>query len=252
VHFAPSSSNPDEFVGGFGGSIASTITQPANNVLARLQALTNGVSTLASIRSRVLAAVYEFAVSQYHRLAFENLSESIFEAHRSAIDRVLADAAPEVLEKLPSIMDRLAAGDTEAMSQAMNSVRRMIKAFADRVYPPREEDVVLDGQKYDVGSDKVLNRLKLFLSANCASQSRRDRLNRSIRDIHERASVGSHADVTQQEARALVLVAHMTLGEIAEFSGVATDNVPSNKPLQPRSGVEPEMQPPVDDAAARG
>src|SRR5262245_30652363 len=124
VHFAPSSSNPNEFVAGFGGTIASTFVQPANTVLARLQVLTTGVSTLASIRSRVLAAVYEFAVRHYHALAFENLSETIFESHRSSVDRVLAEAAPEVLEKLPSIMDRIAAGDTEAVSQAMNSVRR--------------------------------------------------------------------------------------------------------------------------------
>src|SRR5688572_24659961 len=114
VHFAPSSANPNEFVAGWLGSTADKIAQPANAVLGRLQTLTNAVSILSSIRSRVLAAVHEFAVRQYHALAFENVSESIFESHRAVIDRVIAEAAPEVLEKLPSIMDRIAAGDAEA------------------------------------------------------------------------------------------------------------------------------------------
>jgi hypothetical protein len=251
VHFAPSSANPHEYVAGWGGATADKIAQPANAVLGRLQSLTNGVATLSSIRSRVLAAVHEFAVRQYHALAFENLSESIFESHRAVIDRVLAEAAPEVLEKLPAVMDRIAAGDAEAVSQAMNSVRRMIKALADRVYPAVTEPVVVDGQKYEAGSDKVLNRLKLFLLSNCSSESRRDRLNRSIRDINERASAGAHADVTHSEARALMLAAHLTLGEIVECANITTGHLPSNKPLQPSSGVEPIAQVPVDDTAAR-
>jgi hypothetical protein len=59
VHFAPSSANPHEFVGGFAGTTADKIAQPANAVLTRLQALTTAVSTLSSIRSRVLAGKYD-------------------------------------------------------------------------------------------------------------------------------------------------------------------------------------------------
>jgi hypothetical protein len=218
-----------------------------------MQALTTGVSTLSSIRSRVLAAVHEFAVRQYHALAFEKLSESIFESHRVVIDRVLGEAAPEALAKLPAVMDRLAAGDAEAISQAMNSVRRMIKALADRVYPPTAEPVIVEGQKYEVGADKVLNRLKLFLAGNCPSESRRDRLNRSIRDINERASAGAHADVSHSEARALMLAAYLTLGEIVECADVTTGHLPPfDKPVQSASGVEPMVLAPIDDDAARG
>ena len=67
-----------------------------------------------------------------------------------------------MLEKLPAIADRLAVV-TPRRSATMNSVRRMIKALADRIYPSSSEPVVVDGHKYDVGSDKVLNRLKLSL-----------------------------------------------------------------------------------------
>jgi hypothetical protein len=226
INFAPSSANPHELVAGLGGLIANTVTQPAREVLSRLQGLTISVSALSSIRSRVLAAIHEFAVSHYHRLAFEGLAESIFEKHRTAVDRLLASEAPDVLEKLPAIYDRLSANDAEAISQAMNSVRRMIKSVADRLYPPSSEPVVQGGQTYGVGSDKVLNRLKLFLDDRCKSGSRRDRLNRAIRDIHERASAGTHVDVTPSEARALFLAAYLTLGEIIELQGSPTQPEP--------------------------
>ncbi len=225
IHFAPSSSNPNEYVAGLG--IATSFTKPAESVLERLQILTTAVSNLSSIRSRVLTAVHDFAVSRYHSLAFEGLAEGIFEKHRTAIDRLLASEAPDVLEKLPAIYDRLSAGDDpEAVSQAMNSVRRIIKSAADQVYAPSETPVSVDGQRYEVGTDKVLNRIKLFLESRCESASRKQRLNRSIRDIHERASAGSHADISPSEARDLFLAAYLTLGEILECSGVSIQTAP--------------------------
>src|SRR4029434_5655764 len=70
VQFAPSSANPHEFISGFAGSTTTPMLKPAQDVLLRLQALTTAVQTLTSIRSRVLAAVHEFAVSNYHGLTF--------------------------------------------------------------------------------------------------------------------------------------------------------------------------------------
>jgi AbiTii len=219
IHFAPSSSNPNEYVSAFG--IANKFTEPATNVLVRLTNLTNAVSTLRSIRSRTLSALHDFATASYYELAFTNLAQSVFESHQSHIDMLLASHAPDAISKLPAIYDRLSAGDPEAVSQGLNSCRRMIKAFADAVYPPVEGSIDVDGQTYEIGADKVLNRIRLYLLAHCPSSSRRDRLNRSLRDIHERASAGSHADVQPEEARSLFLGTYLTLGEIL----VATGNV---------------------------
>lgn len=215
VQLSLSSANPNEFVGGL-GQVARGIAEPTEKVLKHLAGLTGVVSTLSSLRSRVLAAIHEFAVGHHHRLAFSGLAETIFDRHRSAVDLLIQGAAPEVLEKLPAVYDRLSAGDKESVSQAMNSVRRMIKVFADSVYPPEKKPVSVDGKKYEVGSDKVLNRIELYLRGSCTSASRRDRLKRSLRDVYDRASAGSHADITPQEARSLFLAGYLTLGEILE------------------------------------
>src|SRR6266516_964725 len=60
IHFAPSSANPAEFVTGFAGRNIESVKAPAEGVLMRLQALTSAVGTLASVRSRVLAAGHDF------------------------------------------------------------------------------------------------------------------------------------------------------------------------------------------------
>jgi hypothetical protein len=214
IQFAPSSSNPNEFVMGYAGTNALTITKLAKEVLDRLQSLTTAVTNLSGVRSRVLTAIHDFAAKAYYDRAFKGIAETIFERHKTSIDLLLRDHASDVLEKIPAIYDRLASGEQEAISQAMNSVRRMIKAFADTVYPPGEGTVELNDHKYEIGNDKVLNRIKLFLNSKCSSESRCERLNKNIRQINDRASVGSHKDITVKEAQALFLHSYLTLGEI--------------------------------------
>lgn len=214
IQFAPSSSNPNEFVTGYAGLTAQSITKPVQDVLQRLESLTTAVTTLTSIRSRVLSAIHAFASKIYYDRAFASIAETIFEKHKTTIDELLRANVSDVLEKIPAIYDRLAAGDQEAVSQAMNSLRRMIKAFADAVYPPREEVVEFNGHTYEVGSDKILNRINLFLEENCPSQTRCGRLKSNLRKLYDRASAGAHADISSEEAQTLFLQTYLTLGEI--------------------------------------
>ena len=218
VTFAPSSSNPNEFVTGFGGLTAQRMNDPVLKTLQRLTELSNGVSRIASIRSRVFARLHSFCTRTLYEMEFGSLAEGIFAEHKTIIDKLLAAQAGDVLEKLPAIYDRLRSDDPEAISQALNSVRRMINSFADAVCPPGEGTVELNGEKYEIGSGKTLNRIKLFLNSRCASPSRCDRLNKTLRAIHERASAGTHGDASFGEARALFLQTYLTLGEILEAS----------------------------------
>jgi hypothetical protein len=214
VQLSLSSANPTEMVTGFAGQTAQQMSMPAVAVLNRLQLLTTEVTTLSSIRSRVLAAVHAFAVRVYHELAFSGLAETIFEAQKSRVDELLAKHAPDVLEKIPAVYDRLGEGDDEALSQAMNTLRRMIMVFADAVYPPSPMKRELEGESYDIGTERSLNRIKLYLSDKGASKSRSERLTKSLRSIYERASAGSKKDIAVDEARSLFVMAYLDLGEI--------------------------------------
>jgi hypothetical protein len=218
INFAPSSANPQEFIGGYAGTTALTMVQPVKDVLNRLKALTNNVVQMSCIRSRVVAAVHDFAVGAYHRLAFSGLAESIFEKHRREVDDLMRSVAPEALDKIPAVYERLSTGVPEAISQGMNSLRRIIKSVADRVYPASDHPVNINGKKYEVDADKVLNRISLFLKEHCPSKSRRDRLNHSLREIYERASTGVHAEINATEAQALFLGTYLIAGEVLGFA----------------------------------
>jgi hypothetical protein len=161
VTFAPSSANPHEWVTGIQGSNLAKLAAPAETVLARLQFLTTQLGQYREIQSRVVAEIHEFVVRTYHRLAFSGAAESIFNDYQREVDTLLRKHAADVLQKIPTICSRLGESDPEATSQALNSCRRMIKAFADAVQSAAEQEVELDGQKYSLGSDKVLNRSDL-------------------------------------------------------------------------------------------
>jgi len=49
---------------------------------------------------------------------------------------------------------RLTAGDSEAINQALNSVRRTIKAFAAAVCPGVDVPVEVGNQSYEVGTEQ--------------------------------------------------------------------------------------------------
>jgi hypothetical protein len=214
VSFSVSSANPHEWVTGGYGQNASRVSEPIQTITQTLQQRSHSIAQFREIQSRVIAAVHDFAVRTYYQLAFSGASSSIFRDHQSEIDALLREHSPEVLEKIPAIVARLAEGQAEAISQAMNSCRRMIKAFADTVQPPSDETVHVDGAPYEIGSDKVLNRIQYFLHQNCKQTGRRDRLRRNLRAIWDRASAGTHADADASEARAIFLQTYLTLGEI--------------------------------------
>ena len=214
IHFAPSSSNPNEYVTGFMGQHPATATRPVSDVLMRMGGNREAIAVLSGIRSRVLSILHAFVTSTYYELAFSGLAESIFEKHKSGVEALLSQAAGDALEKIPAIYDRLAAGDQEAISQALSTCRRVIDAFADAVYPPRDQAVIINGNEFKVGSENTLNRITVYLHERCPSASRRERLRRTIRGIHERVCAGVHADVALDEGKSLFLQTYITLGEI--------------------------------------
>lgn len=218
VNFAPSSANPKEYVAGFVGQHVQTATGPANAALTRMTALTSSITICRSTTSKIMAVLHDFITKTYYELAFRDVAESIFEAHKKHVDALLAASAGEALQKIPAISERLAAGDTEAISQALSTCRRVLHAFADSVQPPTTEKLRLGDKLLEGGADKYMNRIGYFLRQNCKSKSREDRLHGTVKALYERFCAGTHDDVTAGEARALFVILYVTLGEVLSLS----------------------------------
>lgn len=193
VHYAPSSANPAEYVGGIYGGNVLTATGPANKALERMQLNSQLISKLRGVASKAMAVLHDFVTKTYYEVAFRGIAESIFDLHKRQVDGLLAKSAGEALQKIPSIAERLAASDPEAISHAMTTARRVLCSFADAVYPPTSEPVIFNGQQMDCRPDKYfksapnIHQTTRGQSVACRSFSFNDSKNvRSLQRRHAR------------------------------------------------------------------
>jgi hypothetical protein len=185
-----------------------------SNVTTAMTQSATLISTLSAIKSRVLARLHQFVSEVYYSLAFEGLSESIFERYKRDVDSLIAESCGNVLSQMPAVIDRLAEAQPEAISQALTTCRRIIESFADSLFPPTEETIEIGGNTVTLGPDKHQNRINAYIHRHTDSQTRKKRLRQNLANLFDRVSTGVHTDVTLEEARALFLNTYLLLGEI--------------------------------------
>ena len=184
------------------------------NVTSAMRDTANLISRLSAIKSRVLAQLHQFVSEAYYGLAFEGLAESIFEKYKAEIDVLISETCGGVLDQITSIIDRLAIGESEAVSQALTTCRRIIESFADSIFPPTEDAIEINGNRLNLGPDKHQNRINAYIHQHTESKTRKKRLRQNLANLFDRVSAGVHDDVTAEEARALFLNTYLLLGEI--------------------------------------
>lgn len=180
----------------------------------QMASTTNYISTLSGIKSRVLAHLHDFVSEVYYEKEFDSLSESIFEKYKSEIDTLISAHCGDVLEQIPSVMSRLAEGDSESVSQALSTTRRIIDSFADSVFPPTEEIIEIGGNEVTLGANKHQNRINAYVHQRVDSKSRKTKIRQNLSNLYGRVSTGVHNEVTTEEARSLFLNTYLFLGEV--------------------------------------
>lgn len=184
------------------------------NVTTAMSQCAVTIARLSGIRTRVLGLLHTFVSEVYYEKEFESLSESIFERFKEEVDSMISEHCGEVLEKIPSVMDRLAEGDQESISQALNTCRRILESFADSIYPPTDSTFDIGGNILKLDASKHQNRINVFIHLNSKSQSRKQRLRQNLSNLFDRVSTGVHNEVSADEARALFLNSYLFLGEV--------------------------------------
>ncbi|MFJ3771119.1 hypothetical protein ACIPX0_05425 [Streptomyces sp. NPDC090075] len=183
----------------------------------------NNVQQLTANYRIVLTAVrnflHEFTYKHFYSLRFSAHQGEMFEEAKTSIDKILEQMPGEALRKLDSAYVNIKAGDAESVAGAMNSIRRLIDAVADAVFPATDE-VRKDGQGKEIklGNQNRLNRIKAHIDDHVDSKSRGSRLKRSIDDIYARVSSGVHSEVAPSEATYLYLSTYALLGEIVSLN----------------------------------
>lgn len=196
-------------------SLSGDYIVPAQNSrFVQLNSTASDISMLSGIISGVMAALHDFVSRTFYELMFSEIQADLFSSAQTEIDARVAPMIGDALSKIDVINERLRTGDTEAISHAMTTCRRLIDAAADALFPAAEGTDEIDGEQVGTGKSQTLNRLNLYVDKKGATKGRRDRIRRSLSDIYGRVSKGVHDDVNPHEARFLFLQTYLTLGEI--------------------------------------
>lgn len=184
------------------------------NSIQSMNYTSQNISKLSGIKSRVLAKLHDFVSEIYYEKVFEEFSEGIFESYKKEINSLLIDKCGNILQRIPSITDRLKEGNKEAISQALTTCRRIIDNFADEIFPPRNDIFQINDKDLSLKADKTLNRINVFVYQNCESKSRQKKIGQNLLNLYNRLSAGVHDEVDIEEARALFLNTYLILGEV--------------------------------------
>jgi len=209
ISYSISSANPNQYVG-----IAYSPDSTINKLINDATSARDVINQLSGTRSKVLGLLHGYVSNVYYETEFSGLSESLFETFKNKVDVLLADKCKGALDKIPAINDRLVSGDLEAVSQALNTCRRIIDAFADAVFPASDTPFIIGDNELDVKQDKTQNRINAYIYQKCHSESRRIKFRQTLKNLYSRVSTGVHNDVLLEEAKVLFLETYTYLGEV--------------------------------------
>ena len=186
----------------------------ANNVSSNINQAASDIARFEGIKSAVLSLIHDFATDVYYERVFDGLAESIFDSYKKEVDLLIARNTGDVLDKIPFVINSLSDAEPESISQALNTCRRIIDAFADNVFPATDDTVEADGNSISLKRDKVKNRLTTYVSQHCDSKSRAKKLRDNLSNLYDRVSSGVHNDIDCEEAKSLFFNTYLILGEI--------------------------------------
>ncbi|QLK62615.1 hypothetical protein GE278_18445 [Enterobacteriaceae bacterium Kacie_13] len=176
------------------------------------------ISTRTGIKSKALGILHGFISHIYYEKELDYLATSIFDSYKKEVDDLISNHCNDVLQQIPSVVNRLSEGEDESISQALTTVRRIIDSFADSIFPPSDGNYQIGGNSLSLDAAKHLNRLNVFIHQRIESKSRKDKLRQNLANLYSRVSAGVHSDVTAEEAKSLFLNCYLLLGEILHIS----------------------------------
>ena len=206
-------------------------TPPSEQERFRLGRTHSGLDTLAkmdlfdrerrAMLHRIGIAIHEWATGVYIAHRFREVAGNVFDRFKTEADVVLAEVCPDAIAKLMHAIERAGTDSPEAWAAATMSCRRVLNAFADAVYPPREE--LVNGRK--VGKAEYKNRLWAFAKERGSKAREKqflateeiDGLCQTLDRVYELDSKGVHAEVTKQEAHLAVLRTYILLSQLARI-----------------------------------
>jgi hypothetical protein len=188
--------------------------------------LNNALLQCRSVLMRQRDAIGDYLSKVETQLHFGAVTTDMFERNREYVDRRLAAVAPQVLEQFAAAYERQADGDGEARSHALLSCRRVLKSFADALYPATGAEMEgLDGNRRIMSDDGYINRLCQYAADATAGSASRDlivesveALGRKLKRLNSLSSKAVHADVSAAELDQCIMQTYLVVGDLLRLA----------------------------------
>jgi hypothetical protein len=166
--------------------------------------------------------VYKSITNMWIELRFGGVIETIFEENKKLVDvdSRLIKFCPNSVEKFVSAYERLKETNPESWAQAVTTCRRILKDFADVVFPPK--DTLVNGRK--VGEEEYINRLWAFASEKIGSSANReliqseiDYIGNKIDALYSLVRKGTHGNISKHEADMSIIRTYLLIGDMIKL-----------------------------------
>ncbi len=184
-----------------------------------------------AILERIKQRTHNYLSNTEKQLLYGQIHSDIFDKNRNYVEIKLGEICPDAMKKFISAYRRLQEDEPESRAQALTSCRRLLKSFADTLYPSRPDPVKCeDGETRILTDDKYISRLWQYIFENTKSSRSNELVIAELHDLGNRldkiynlASKGTHADVSDFEANQCVIQTYLLIGDILKISGVASN-----------------------------
>lgn len=201
------------------------------------------LGSLRNILSRVRQSTHDYLLATEAELDSGREESRFFDQVYTRINSLLNTYAPDAAKQFVAAQDRLSAGDSEAISHALTSCRRMIESLANTLYPATsEEKIGVDGIAREMSNEAYKNRLLQYVQENVGKHQSGAVLQAVISDLGKRlnaldalASKGVHAHPSVAEAHTCVLQVYLLAGDLLSIAEETSPLMQSDEPDERRA-----------------
>lgn len=195
------------------------------------------VQESSDIVERIRQSVHDFLLATETEINSGSAEGGVFERGLEYVRAQLAQRSPSALAKFKAAEDRLRDGSPEDLSQALTSVRRMIKELADVLYPATGETIVGHDKISRVMDDAAYrNRLIQFVKDKLGKSDLSGVVSDTLRSLGTRltnldrlANKGVHSDVGAAEAETTVVWTFLLAADLLRIDdGTSLDLAPDH------------------------
>ena len=208
----------------YGDNATPLAIDKAKNVNER-NAIVKEITNLTNSYQTIFGHLYSYVLRTYQALKYGNTVDDIFTEARLQVDERLSQLCPEAIAKFVSVYENMDSSNPEDWANAVHSCRRILKDFADSIYPPTDIPVILpSGKTIKVGEDNVINRLIQYVENNASSKtyssvvgSTLQYLGNRLDAIFEATNKGTHSEILQGEAKRYIFYTYMCISDIVSL-----------------------------------